>query len=553
MDWKLVIFQTVGGLGLFLMGMKIMSEGMQKAAGDRLRKILKVLTTNRFVGVFVGFLITAIIQSSSATSVMAIGFVNATLMTVQQAIGVELGAAVGTTVTGWIVTMDISAYAMPIIGIGVFIRFFSKSKTWQYMGEIMFGFGILFLGMSSMKDGFAPLKNSEQFISLFKSIDGHTYSSVILGVFVGTITTAVVQSSSAVVGIVIALASQGLINFDGSLAIVMGSNIGTTITGILASIGGSVNAKRAALAQTLFKTAGVILMLTVFYPFKNLVEMITPGLSSINLTVHIAMGHTLFNVINLVVFLPLVGPLAKLVNSIFPDKAKKDDDLPENFISIDYNMIETPSMAIMESEKELLVMSEYVINSMNLLRQMPVKEQDKAVEICDIILKNEDRIDKYQFYITQFLLSLSSRALTLKDANIVGSYIGLAHNLEKVADYVENISAIIDKMRRKQIHFSNNAVEIINRILDENINYFSESMEFFKSDVKTAAYTEKALTKSIRLKKMVKDAKIEHFDRIREKVCQGGAAIHFIDILNNLDAMSSENYNIAQVVSGKKY
>ncbi|HPG35137.1 MAG TPA: Na/Pi cotransporter family protein [bacterium] len=553
MDWKLVIFQTVGGLGLFLMGMKIMSEGMQKAAGDRLRKILKVLTTNRFVGVFVGFLITAIIQSSSATSVMAIGFVNATLMTVQQAIGVELGAAVGTTVTGWIVTMDISAYAMPIIGIGVFIRFFSKSKTWQYMGEIMFGFGILFLGMSSMKDGFAPLKNSEQFISLFKSIDGHTYSSVILGVFVGTITTAVVQSSSAVVGIVIALASQGLINFDGSLAIVMGSNIGTTITGILASIGGSVNAKRAALAQTLFKTAGVILMLTVFYPFKNLVEMITPGLSSINLTVHIAMGHTLFNVINLVVFLPLVGPLAKLVNSIFPDKAKKDDDLPENFISIDYNMIETPSMAIMESEKELLVMSEYVINSMNLLRQMPVKEQDKAVEICDIILKNEDRIDKYQFYITQFLLSLSSRALTLKDANIVGSYIGLAHNLEKVADYVENISAIIDKMRRKQIDFSNNAVEIINRILDENISYFSESMEFFKSDVKTAAYTEKALTKSIRLKKMVKDAKIEHFDRIREKVCQGGAAIHFIDILNNLDAMSSENYNIAQVVSGKKY
>ncbi len=553
MDWKLVIFQTVGGLGLFLMGMKIMSEGMQKAAGDRLRKILKVLTTNRFVGVFVGFLITAIIQSSSATSVMAIGFVNATLMTVQQAIGVELGAAVGTTVTGWIVTMDVSAYAMPIIGIGVFIRFFSKSKTWQYMGEIMFGFGILFLGMSSMKDGFAPLKNSEQFISLFKSIDGHTYSSVILGVFVGTITTAVVQSSSAVVGIVIALASQGLINFDGSLAIVMGSNIGTTITGILASIGGSVNAKRAALAQTLFKTAGVILMLTVFYPFKNLVEMITPGLSSINLTVHIAMGHTLFNVINLVVFLPLVGPLAKLVNSIFPDKAKKDDDLPENFISIDYNMIETPSMAIMESEKELLVMSEYVINSMNLLRQMPVKEQDKAVEICDIILKNEDRIDKYQFYITQFLLSLSSRALTLKDANIVGSYIGLAHNLEKVADYVENISVIIDKMRRKQIDFSDNAVEIINRILDENISYFSESMEFFKSDVKTAAYTEKALTKSIRLKKMVKDAKIEHFDRIREKVCQGGAAIHFIDILNNLDAMSSENYNIAQVVSGKKY
>ncbi|HNZ52870.1 MAG TPA: Na/Pi cotransporter family protein [bacterium] len=553
MDWKLVVFQTVGGLGLFLMGMKIMSEGMQRAAGDRLRKILKVLTTNRFVGVFVGFVITAIIQSSSATSVMAIGFVNASLMTVQQAIGVELGAAVGTTVTGWIVTMDISAYAMPTIGIGVFIRFFSKNKTWQYMGEILFGFGILFLGMSTMKDGFAPLKNSEQFISLFKSIDGHTYSSVILGVFVGTLTTSVVQSSSAVVGIVIALASQGLVNFDGALAIVMGSNIGTTMTGILASIGGSVNAKRAALAQTLFKTAGVIIILTVFYPFKDLVDMITPGLSTEKLTIHIAMGHTVFNIINLIIFLPLVGPLAKLVNALFTDNAKNEDDLPENFISIDYNMIETPSMAIMESEKELLVMSEYVINSMNLLKQMPHKDPEKTVEICDVILKNEDRIDKYQFYITQFLLSLSSRALTLKDANIVGSYIGLAHNLEKVADYVENISVILDKMTRKQLSFSNNAVEIVNRIIEENISYFTESMEFFKSDIKNPSYTEKALAKSIRLKKMVKDAKIEHFDRIREKICQGGAAIYFIDILNNLDAMGSENYNIAQVVSGKKY
>ena len=553
MDWKVVIFQAVGGLGLFLMGMKIMSEGMQKAAGDRLRKILKVLTTNRFVGVFVGFVITAIIQSSSATSVMAIGFVNATLMTVQQAIGVELGAAVGTTVTGWIVTLDISAYAMPVIGAGVFIRFFSKSKAWQYAGEIMFGFGILFLGMNAMKSGFAPLKNSEQFIALFKSIDGHAYSSVILGVFVGTITTAIVQSSSAVVGIVIALASQGLINFDGALAIVMGSNIGTTITGILASIGGSINAKRAALAQTLFKTAGVLLMLMVFYPFRDLVNIATPGLPEKNLTVHIAMGHTIFNLINLVVFLPLVGPLAKLVTAIFPDRAKNEDDLPENFISIDYNMIETPSMAIMESEKELFIMSEYVVGSLNLLREMPMNDTKRSAEICDTILKNEDRIDKYQYYITQFLLAVSSRSLTLKDAAIVGSYIGLAHNLEKIADYVEHISTTIDKLSRKQICFSENAREVINTILDENIFYFKESMELFKSDTKPPSYTDKALAKSIRIKKLIKDAKIEHFDRIREKICHGGAAIHFIDILNNLDAMGSENYNIAEVVSGRKY
>ncbi|MGI6394054.1 MAG: Na/Pi cotransporter family protein [bacterium] len=550
MNWELVVFQTIGGLGLFLMGMKIMSEGMQKAAGDRLRKILKVLTTNRFIGVFVGFMITAIIQSSSATSVMAIGFVNASLMTVQQAIGVELGAAVGTTVTGWIVTLDIATYSMPIIGVGVLIKFFSKNKTRQYIGEILFGFGILFLGMSAMKNGFAPLKNSEQFISLFKSIDGHTYSSVILGVLVGTVTTSIVQSSSAVVGIVIALASQGLINFDGALAIVMGSNIGTTITGIIASIGGSVNAKRTALAQTLFKTAGVIVILAVFYPFRDLVDMVTPGLSTEKLTVHVAMGHTIFNVINLIIFLPLIVPLTKFVGWLVPEK---EEVIPESLFPINLRMIKTPSMAILEAEKQLFVMGEQVFNNMELLKKMFASDPEKVAEINDIILKNEEIIDRYQLSITHFLLALSAKALTLQDANIIGNYTGFSHNLEKIADYVNNISVIVEKMARKQIAFSNSAVGVVTHIIEENMNYFSESMEFFKNDIKNPSYIDKAFAKSVRLKKVVKDAKIKHFGRLREEICQNEASIYFIDILNNFNGMASENYNIAQVVSGKKY
>ncbi len=553
MDWRSVMFQAAGGLGLFLMGMKIMSEGMQKAAGDRLRKILKILTSNRFMGVFVGFIITAIIQSSSATSVMAIGFVNATLMTVKQAISIELGAAVGTTVTGWIVTLNVSAYAMPIIGLGVLIRFFSKNRTWQYVGEVFFGFGILFLGMESMKNGFAPLRTHEGFLDLFRSIDGHTFGSVILGVFVGTITTAMVQSSSAVVGITIALASQGLINFDGALAIVMGSNIGTTITGIISSIGGSVNAKRAALAQTIFKTIGVVLMLIVFYPFRDIVDLVTPGSPAKNLTVHIAMGHTIFNLVNLAVFLPSISILANIVTKIFPDKMKDVDDLPEHFINIDYNMIETSSMAIMESEKEITVMGEYVVESLRKLREMSVDKPEDIHKLCDTIVKNEDRIDKYQFYITQFLLAVSSRSLTIQDATAVGSYIGLAHNLEKMGDYVENISLIIDKLNRKQLSLSKYAVEVMNKILDENIEYFIESMEMFRGGIKNPSYTEKALSRSIRLKKMIKDAKIDHFERLRDKVCENKVAIHFIDILNNFDAMGSENFNIAEVVAGRKY
>ncbi|MBU1413084.1 Na/Pi cotransporter family protein [Myxococcota bacterium] len=553
MDWRLVIFQVAGGLGLFLMGMKIMSESMQKAAGDRLRKILKILTINRFVGVFVGFVITAIIQSSSATSVMTIGFVNATLMTVAQAISVELGAAVGTTVTGWIVTLDIAAYSMPIIAMGVMITFFSKNRSWQYAGEVLFGFGILFLGMEAMKHGFAPLKTQEAFLDLFRSIDGHTFASILLGVLVGTFTTGVVQSSSAVVGIVIALASQGLINFEGALAIVMGSNIGTTITGLIACIGSSTNAKRAALAQTIFKTVGVVLMLVVFYPFAHLVDMVTPASPVDNLTVHIAMGHTIFNVINLIVFLPLISTLVKTVTLVFPERSTDEESLPEHFINIDYNMIHTPSMAILESQKELAVMSDVVAKNLELLSRAPKSTAGEIQQLCDLVIKNEDRIDKYQYYITQFLLAVSSHSLTLKDASTVGNYIGLAHNLEKVGDFSERITQSFDKLSRKHLGFSAQALENLQIILDENIAYFHESMNQYKGDLMNPAYTEKALSRSIRLKKMIKDAKSDHFDRLREKACEMPVAIYYIDILNNLDSMVSENFNIAEIVSGKKY
>jgi len=553
MDLRQVIFQVAGGLGLFLMGMKIMSEGMQKAAGDRLRKILKILTINRFVGVFVGFVITAIIQSSSATSVMTIGFVNATLMTVAQAISVELGAAVGTTVTGWIVTMDIAAYSMPVIAVGVLITFFSKNKSWQYAGEVLFGFGILFLGMEAMKHGFAPLKTHEGFLDLFRSIDGHTFASVLLGVLVGTFTTGVVQSSSAVVGIVIALASQGLVNFEGALAIVMGSNIGTTVTGLIACIGGSTNAKRAALAQTLFKSVGVILMLIVFYPFRTLVDLVTPAAPVDNLTVHIAMGHTIFNLINLLFFLPLISTLNRVVTVLIPEKANEDQSMPEHFINIDSNMIHTPSMALLESQKELSVMSDNVLKNLELLRMALSCSPGEIHRICDDIVKNEDRIDKYQHYITQFLLAISSHSLTLKDATTVGNYIGLAHNLEKVGDFAERITQSLDKLSRKHLVFSAPAIENLHVILDENLAYFVESMQLYKVDNVNPTYAEKALTRSIRLKKMIKDAKSEHFDRMREKACEMPVAIHYIDILNNLESMSSENYNIAEVVSGRKY
>ena len=553
MNWSYIIFHTLGGLGLFFMGMKVMSESVQKAAGDKLRKILKVLTSNRFVGAFVGFLITAIIQSSGATTVMTIGFVNAGLMTVQQTIGVGLGASIGTTVTGWIVTLNVALYSLPLIGIGVMLRLFSKNKSRQYIGELIYGFGILFLGMEVMKEGFAPLKESETFIRIFQSINGTTFTSILLGVLVGIITTCITQSSSAMVGIVIALASQGLLNFDGALAVVLGSNIGSSSTGVLAAVGGTVNAKRTALAQVIFRSISVVFLIFLFHPYKELVDICTPGTPEEMLTVHIAMGHTLFNVITLIIFIPFVSQLARFVEKIFPDKEVGKVEMPENLVKLQTSMFSTPSIAIMECEKELLNMSDYVVKNLDMLREMSLKNPVQVAEMSDEIAKNEDRIDKYQYQLTQFLIALSVRAISPGDAKIVASRIGLAHNFEKIADCVEHISQIIDKLKRNNATFSAEAIETINQILEENIEHFKKSVSIFKNGEDAPVYADEALVIRIRIKKLIKDAKVQHFNRIKEKICDGSASIQFIDILNNLNTMSAENHNVAENLAGQKY
>ena len=346
-DWQAIIFQVFGGVGLFLMGMKIMSDALQKLAGKQLRRILEKLTNNRFMGVGVGIFVTATLQSSSLTTVMIVSLVDAGMMTLRQAIGVILGANIGTTLTAWLVSFDVIAYGLPIIGIGALLRFVGQSKKWRYLGEIIFGIGALFLGMELMKMGVLPLKDSEWFRGFFLMISGTSYSSILLGIFVGTVATLVVQSSAATIGMAIALASQGMIGFVGAVALVLGDNIGTTITAILASIGTSVNAKRAAVAHSMFNILGVCWILIIFFQFVAIVDYVGPGPADFTITTpeqaaqyhaeigskpyigaHIALAHSMFNIINVIVFLPLVGLLALLCQKIIPDP--KGGSGPEN-------------------------------------------------------------------------------------------------------------------------------------------------------------------------------------------------------------------------------
>jgi phosphate:Na+ symporter len=571
MSWTTIAFQSFGGLGLFLMGMKFMSEGMQKAAGDGLRKTLNFLTSNRFMAIFVGFFITALIQSSSATTVMVVGFVNATLMNLRQAIGVILGANIGTTVTGWIVTLKVVKYALPIIGFGVMFRFFSKNEKWRYVGEILFGFGLLFLGMQTMKAGFAPLRESPDFISFFTMVNGSHYFSILFGVLIGTVTTLIVQSSSATIGITIALASQGLLNYEGAVSLILGDNIGTTITAILASIGGNFHAKRAALAHTMFNVLGVVVVLVLFYPFVKIVEGLVPGVADMTATSagqaaqygvdigakpyigqHIAMAHSLFNISNVIIFTALIPFLAKVCEKIIKEPKRELEYRAIEFSHIDSSLIETPALGIAETEKKLIVMAQKVAKSALIVQDI-IASHTPQKELCDQVLQGEKVIDEYQKHITEFLVHLSSSALSESDAHHIGNYMTLSHNLEKYADHLEHITLIFDRMNRQGLELNGDARETLERLFRENANFFNTSFNVLTERVEPLTFLEKAQVINRRIKKLIKSAKLEHFERLNKRKCKNQVGIHYMDLLNYIDGMRAQAYNIAEVTTGTKY
>lgn len=572
MDWKTIAFQVFGGLGLFLMGMKIMSEGMQKVAGDRLRRILGFLTQNRFMAIFVGVSITSIIQSSSATTVMTVGFVNASLLTLEQAIGVILGANIGTTVTGWLVSLAVVKYAMVIIGVGVLLTFIGRSDSVKYYGEVIFGLGILFLGMNTMSDGLAPLRDSESFVSFFTTVDGRTYPKVLLGVFLGTATTLVVQSSSATIGIAIALATQGLLDFPGAVSLILGDNIGTTITALLASIGTNHNAKRAAFAHTCFNVFGVIIILTIFYPFVRMVDFFLPGDPDMVIKtaeeaakyhlgigakpfigVHVALAHSMFNVTNVIIFTPIIGFLAFVVKKIVPEPKEKQKKTPLQFAHIHYGLIATPALGILESEKELYAMAERVKKNSKRIRDVLTEKREAGVA-AEKIEKNEETIDEYRKAITEFLLSLSQRSLSRDDSAKVGNYITCAHNLEKYADYVTNISRAYIKMKKDNLVLSDAAKATLTAIVTDIENYYEATIvPLSGAEIDAKTFLSDATAKKKELKERVRLAKMEHFERLQGKLCKGDASMAYIDILANVDGMISQVHNIAETLTLTKF
>jgi len=555
-----VIFPTLGGLGMFLLGMKIMSEGLQKVAGKKMRQFLGMVSNNRFVGCAVGTIVTGVIQSSSATTVMLVGFVDAGLLTLRQAIGVVLGANIGTTVTAQLIAFDIEAYALPAVAAGVMLKFFTGRRKWSYVGDAILGFGLVFYGLALMKSGFAPLRRDPLFVSFFTRFQADTSGGILLCVLAGTILTMILQSSSATVGITMALASQGLLNFDASVALILGENIGTTITAQLASVGANVNARRTAMAHTLFNVIGVVYVVILFPFFVQMVVWLTghlfhigpPGLHIAegypNISRYIANSHSLFNIINTTLFLAVLPILVKAAAWLTPrSKGQKELDELYHIKHIDLRYFDTPSVALSQARAEIVRMGEAVQvmfdDVMESLRLRNTKELSKW-------RKREDALDTLQREITQFLVRVMQDPILPEESREVASLMRMVNNLERTGDAIENVAYLVEDLIEEKLYFSEEAISDYKEISGEVRKLLFLVVDGIRGDDRKIMPAAQAMENNIdRMREEMKEA---HILRLKAGVCSVDPGLILVDMLAAFEKMGDFCYNIAQAVAGVK-
>lgn len=565
MDTKIMlgmIFTIVGGLGIFLLGMKNISEGMQAVAGDKLRKLINAITNNRFIACGIGTLITSIIQSSSVTTVIIVGLVNAGLMTLTQAIGVIYGANIGTTITAWILVVNISEYGLPMLGVSVLFYLFAKNEKLRYSAMAFMGLGMVFLGLELMKNGFVPLKELPGFIAWFSKFSPDSYIGVIKCVLVGFIVTGIVQSSSATVGITMGLALNGIIDYPTAAALVLGQNIGTTVTAQLASIGTSPNARRAAWAHTLFNIVGVLWITPIFFPYIGAIQSFVHWHSSsaVNTAVTasngivtypytmeaIALTHTFFNVFNTIVFLPFVTQLAGLLHYLVPEK-----EVPEKprLTALDIRMFDAPALGIEQSRREILIMSSAVIQMMKDLKEV-ISSPNNQKEKTEQIFGKERELDVIQKEIVEFISEIMSGNIPHDVAEESRRQLRMADEFESVSDYITNILKLNLKLRQSGQKMSPAG---LTAIIDLH-NNVAEYLEFIDEATKNADANVLMLAESDgkSITELMKRYRTEHLARVSKGLATPLKSLIYTDILNSYRRIKDHGLNIAEVLAGEK-
>lgn len=537
-DPRKIIFWVVGGLGLFLFGMKMMSEGLQKVAGKKIKSILHMLTSNRFIGVLVGTLVTAIIQSSSATTVMVVGFINAGLLNLTQSIGVILGANIGTTVTAQIISFKIYQYALPAVGLGFGLMLFSRRKSTQFWGQVLLGFGLLFLGMTTMKDVVHPLRNSPTFAQIFINFSHYP----LLGVLAGIVITVLVQSSSATIGLTMALAGAGLFDIQAAIPIILGDNIGTTVTAQLACIGGTRSAKRAAMAHSLFNVIGTFYLIILLYVYPSYVNIIK--VTSSDIERQIANFHTFFNVFNTIVFLPLVGVLRNVVVKLVPGK-EEEIEITEP-IFLEKHLLATPAIALEQIAKEISVMTKISHECVEMSFQGFFEKDPEKIAIVG---KKEEIVDQFRYAITEYIGNLSATSLSEEESFYITRFLHLVANLEKTSDHSENIAFISQKIVDKRISFPQDCKQELEEMADAYLQMSELILNCFENPDSYQIHAKEVLKIEERLDTLKGKLRKHHMNRLKEKsytnVLEG---VMFMDVVSNLERMGDHLTNIAEII-----
>lgn len=555
------VIAVLGGLGLFLFGMKVMSESLQNATGERLRNVLWKATNNRVKGVVTGFFITSIIQSSSATTVMVISFVSAGIISLTQSIGIILGANIGTTITGWLVAIigfkvKIKLLALPAIFIGFFIRFLKNDRATVW-GEVLIGFGLLFLGLNFMSDSVKDLRGSQMILDFMSTYKADTPLSTIAVIGVGTVVTMIVQSSSATMAMTMTLAFNGFIDFYTACALVLGENIGTTITANLASINSSVSAKRAARVHMIFNVMGVVWVFLLFKPvFVPLVDYIVPG--DVTTTIdgsksliadHLAAFHSLFNIINTLVFLPFVSLLGKLSGYLVQGAGTDKEEHHIQFIST--TLLATPSMNINQARLEIRNMLELAITMFDsvveLIKSPHRKMKDQVREISSM----ENNIDLMEKEISSFLVKVAQSSITEEQSQNITGMLHMVNDLERIGDHCESLLKLARRRYELKEEFSPQAMkqvqEISGFVRNAMMNIYGNFD--FTNEYKLLSIAENFENEIDRLRKKMKK---EHISGLNNGTCDVDTGLIFIDMLNNFERIGDHIFNIAQTISGKR-
>lgn len=522
-----------GGLGLFLYGMQAMAEGLQKAAGERLRRILELFTSHPLVAVLTGAIVTVLVQSSSATTVMIIGFVNAGLMNLIQAVGTIMGANIGTTITAQIVSFDISHLALPAIALGFALNFLSKSRVTRYVGQSILGFGILFLGLTIMSDSLKPLRDFQPFIDLLVKL-GRT---PIFGVLAGMVFTMIIQSSSATTGIVIALSLQNLISFDSGLSIILGANVGTCITALLASIGASLTARRAAVAHVLFNVLGVLIALILLKPFSQLVLSISPNV----VARQIANAHTIFNISTSVILLPFIKIFVNIVTKILPGEEEILECKPK---FLDRRMLHSPA-AILNATQEIKRMADL---SLDMLKEAVEAFINNDTKMITDIRRKEEVVNELERSITAYLSDASQNPMTTKQYHLITSLMHNVNDIERVADHATNISELALEKIEKNIHISEVAMKELDMMYSEVIRIYTKAIELLQSDKREEA--ELLIREDDLIDKMEREFRENHIQRLNEGLCTPDSGMLFLDLISNLERVADHANNVAEAVAG---